>query len=403
MEAETVYIKQENLEVKKTEVRYAQMKRNYAELHMEWGGIYKVRSTMEALRQTLGEDFLPISRSCLVRFDQIHHLDSEIVLQNGERLGYALRQKQAIVDAVCRRRGCNPADFVVQLPRQVRQKSRAAAPVSQPEKQGTDAAEPVRTFPDGQYLPIVVDRRPAMVKVDTILYITVRKATAQLHLSDGKIYEIRRSLSALERELGDDFVRIFRDTLVSVKAVHSFTDSVNLVNGESLPYSPGHREQLRQRLAARQKQFIDSLTDEQAPATPEEYRAHYSCFDNAPFAFTDIEMVFSENCHAVDWIFRYGNQALAKIEKLPLEKILGASFSSLFSNMDSKWLYSYEQAALFGKTLELLDYSPEIDTNLKIICFPTFRGHCGCIMFNLDELDSYVGELSPILREKAVL
>ena len=49
-------------------------------------------------------------------------------------------------------------------------------------------------------------------------------------------------------------------------------------------------------------------------------------------------------------------------------------------------LESYERAALYGKTLEVLDYSPEIDTNLKVICFQTFVGHCGCILFNLDEM-----------------
>ena len=45
-----------------------------------------------------------------------------------------------------------------------------------------------------------------------------------------------------------------------------------------------------------------------------------------------------------------------------------------------------ERAALYGKTLEGLDYSPEIDTNLKVICFQTFVGHCGCILFNVDEM-----------------
>ena len=36
-----------------------------------------------------------------------------------------------------------------------------------------------------------------------------------------------------------------------------------------------------------------------------------------------------------------------------------------------------------GETLEIIDYSPEIDTYLKVICFPTFPGHCGCILFDI--------------------
>ena len=36
---------------------------------------------------------------------------------------------------------------------------------------------------------------------------------------------------------------------------------------------------------------------------------------------------------------------------------------------------------------EINDYSPEIDTDLKVICFPTFKGHCGCILFKTDDIN----------------
>lgn len=68
------------------------------------------------------------------------------------------------------------------------------------------------------------------------------------------------------------------------------------------------------------------------------------------------------------------------------EQLTGSSFGSLFSNMDSKWLRCYEQSALYGEVQELMDYSPEIDTYLKVICFPTFKGHCGCFLFDLSKL-----------------
>ena len=98
-------------------------------------------------------------------------------------------------------------------------------------------------------------------------------------------------------------------------------------------------------------------------------------------------MVFNDERRVVDWIFRYGNQALAFLEKVPLERLIGSSFSSLFPNMDGKWLRAYEQAALYGATLEVVDYSPEIDTYLRILCFPTFRGHCGCILTDVSQIN----------------
>ena len=73
-------------------------------------------------------------------------------------------------------------------------------------------------------------------------------------------------------------------------------------------------------------------------------------------------------------------------ERIPVERLIGRSFGSLFVNMHEKWLRSYERAVLFGETLEMMDYSPQIDTYLKVICFPTFKGHCGCLLFELSDV-----------------
>ena len=83
-----------------------------------------------------------------------------------------------------------------------------------------------------------------------------------------------------------------------------------------------------------------------------------------------------------------GPEALAVLEKTPLEQLIDHSFSSIFHNMDAKWLRFYERTALFGETLEIVDHSREIDTNLKIICFPTFKGHCGCILFDRTKIQT---------------
>ena len=58
----------------------------------------------------------------------------------------------------------------------------------------------------------------------------------------------------------------------------------------------------------------------------EEYHKYYEICDKFPFAFTDIEMVFNEKRHAVDWIFRYGNEALAELEGVPLKEMIGSTF-----------------------------------------------------------------------------
>ena len=240
-------------------------------------------------------------------------------------------------------------------------------------------------FPDGSRLD------PA-----TVLYISMKRNYAEFHLAGGRLQEIRVTMAQLEEQLGQDFVKIHRSTLVSVRAIHDITDTVNLSNGETLGYVANKKAWLQSVLQERKKALLRVL-----PETDQtDYREHYRLFDSLPIAFTDIEMVFDEQSCAVDWIFRYGNPALSQLEKLPLETMIGASFGSLFPNMDAKWLRSYERSALYGETLEILDYSPEIDTYLKIISFPTFPGHCGCILFDVSAIR--FGN-TPTQAEKAVL
>ena len=235
-------------------------------------------------------------------------------------------------------------------------------------------------------ITIISNNKKVVLNVSTILYVLMMRNTADIHVSGGTVYKTRMTFREIEEKLGDGFIKIHRGGIVSAMAIHDITDKINLSNGESLIYTQRMKNQIIEQFHANQKRIINSVSHAGIPVTDEEYRSHYSSFENLPFSFTDIEMIFNEKRQAVDWIFRYGNPALSKLEKMPLERLIGSSFGSLFSNMNSKWLRSYERATLYGETLEIIDYSPEIDTYLKVICFPTFKGHCGCILFNISDI-----------------
>ena len=240
---------------------------------------------------------------------------------------------------------------------------------------------------ESKYITIISNGKKIVLCVDTILYVIMINKVAEIHVLGGNIYETRMTISQLEEKLGEGFIKANRGCLVAAIAIHEITDKIYLNNGESLIYTMRKKKQLLEDFLLNQKSIIRGFAKEGIPTSAEEYRNHYSSFENMPFAFADIEMIFNEESHAVDWIFKYGNEALARLEKIPLEKLIGRSFGSLFKNMDKKWLKSYERATLYGETLEIIDYSPEIDTYLKVICFPTFKGHCGCILFNISEIE----------------
>lgn len=237
------------------------------------------------------------------------------------------------------------------------------------------------------------------INMDDVMYFDLPdemagRLKALVHMLDGNVYLCKDRLNIVEQQIGEGFIRLNRRCIAAVKAIHSISDYVYLNNGEKLVYSTRNKKAIIGMLHEKQKKLLGRIMAESKVMTWKEYQEYYKSFDNMPVAFTDIKMVFDENANAVDWIFCYGNDALAKLEKTPLENMIGRSFGTLFANMDPKWLKSYEQATLYGNTLDILDYSPEIDTYLHVTCFPTFPGHCGCILRDINEMEFAKGEQS---------
>ena len=239
---------------------------------------------------------------------------------------------------------------------------------------------------EAENITIISNKQEVVLNISQILYVQMKGNFAFIHISCELVYKTRTTLTKLWEVLGDNFIEVKRGCLVSVLAIHSVTDKINLCNGESLDYVVRNKKEILAKLHTKQQDIIHGFNEDVIPVTADQYHAHYRLFDTIPFAFADIEMVFDDECRAIDWVFRYGNSALAQLEKMPLEKLIGNSFGNLFPNMDAKWLRSYERATLFGETLQIIDYSPEIDTYLEVICFPTFQGHCGCILFDISQL-----------------
>lgn len=235
-------------------------------------------------------------------------------------------------------------------------------------------------------LSVISDRKRIVLGISTILLIRMNGRICDIHVSGGHVYRTCMPLRDMEQILGAGFIRIDRSCIVSAMAIHNITDRINLISGEALEYSQRRKAAIIAQFEDAQQQIIRSFIRDGVPASEDEYHRYYSSFDAMPFAFADIEMVFNTEQHAVDWIFRYGNPALAKLEKLPLEQLIGRTFGSLFSNMHAKWLRLYERATLYGETLEVVDFSPEINACIKVSCFPTFKGHCGCILFDLSQI-----------------
>lgn len=231
-------------------------------------------------------------------------------------------------------------------------------------------------------------RKIVDIEIEKILYVLMKRNDAEIHVSGNKVYLTRRTFAELKEELGDGFIEVRRGCLVSALAIHSITKMIELINGETLKYTVRKKKEILSQMNEKQQRIIRNYSRDGIPLSREEYHQHYISYDNMPFAFADIEIIYNGKSKAVDWIFRYGNDALARLEKTEIDILIDNSFGSIFPNMDSKWLRVYERSAIYGETVEIVAYSPEIDTHLKIISFPTFRGHCGCILFDVNNIQT---------------
>ena len=196
-----------------------------------------------------------------------------------------------------------------------------------------------------ELITVTFNRTKIALRCADILYVIMSDDHCTIHMFDESVYRCRMTLKELKKQLNEGFMEVKRGCMIAVSAIREIGDKILLSNGEEICYTKRKKKALREDLQKKQKLMIAKISK----------------------------------------------------KKLPLDKMIGSSFSSLFSNMDSKWLQSYERATLYGETLEIMDYSPEIDTNLKIICFPTFPGHCGCILFNADKM-RYIKDGNNLVR-----
>lgn len=196
-----------------------------------------------------------------------------------------------------------------------------------------------------EFITVTFNRTKIAIRCADILYVIMSDDHCTIHMFDGSVYRCRMTLKELKKQLDEGFMEVKRGCMIAVSAISDIGDKILLSNGEEICYTKRKKKALREELQKKQELMIAKISK----------------------------------------------------KKLPLDKMIGNSFSSLFSNMDAKWLHVYERATLYGETLEIMDYSPEIDTNLKIICFPTFPGHCGCILFNADQMKS-ISEENHLVR-----
>lgn len=196
--------------------------------------------------------------------------------------------------------------------------------------------------------------------------------------SGAEIYCTDPMHQVLEALPTEDFLSISRSAIVRRdKIMHISSSGVyTMADGKTFQgrtrYLSTHRK-LKKELEARSSGGTLFL-----PAA--DFYDKYSILDRMPVAYCIIELLFDENGHGIDFIFRYCNYQMEQVEGIPIQQMLNRSFYEVFKNGDKKWLVAYADTALNGTPHTLHDYSPEIGKTLTIHCYQPEANFCACVL-----------------------
>lgn len=240
----------------------------------------------------------------------------------------------------------------------------------------------------GKVIELMVNRHLMQIPANSIIYANVTDKLCKIYLDNGESLNLFITISELMDKLGnEDFLRVSRSSLVAYTAIETVNqEEVLLYGGIRIPYSRSRRKEIIDKARnCMERQVV--CRDESRPLATLDFSRDFCFWDNVPVGFGVLEFVSDGGGRFSDFIFRYANHALGVIEGVARESLLDHAYGQIFKGSHSKWLAIYSKVAFMGDTVELIDYSPEIDKELLVICFQPAYGYCACIV--CDATDKY--------------
>ncbi len=221
------------------------------------------------------------------------------------------------------------------------------------------------------------------IQIENIKYLTREDSKTCIHLLNDKTFftyiTIKDFFSSLEAH---DFICVNKGIIVAKKQINFIEDGIYHM-------SDGSTFQGRKRTVAAHKRLNETLHQSIADnlQTVSDIQNRFSILDNMPIAFCVIELVFNNDGHGMDFVFRYCNRQMEVIEGKTIEEMMNHSFFSVFPNADKKWLVAYTDVAVNGNARYIRDYSPEIEKEIFVRCYQPLEGFCACLLSPVDDLN----------------
>lgn len=240
----------------------------------------------------------------------------------------------------------------------------------------------------GKVIELMVNRHLMQIPASSIIYANVTDKLCKIYLDNGESLNLFITISELMDKLGEeDFLRVSRSSLVAYTAIETVNqEAVVLYGGVRIPYSRSRRKEIVDKARnCMGRQVV--YRDRDVPLGKLDFEQDFGFWDHVPIGFFVVEFTADSSGRFSDFIFRYANHALAEIEGVSRDSLLNHAYGQVFKGSHSKWLAVYSKVAFMGDTVELIDYSPDIDKELLMICYQPAYGYCACIV--CDATDKY--------------
>lgn len=214
------------------------------------------------------------------------------------------------------------------------------------------------------------------INPDNILYLLRINGKTVIHLNDGRTVETFTPLKTLVDQLAplpmlsiNKGISLNEGEIISVeKGLYTMADGATFQGRIRTPGAHSRKAQ---------------LINHHLPAPihiPKNLAERFSILDHMPLGFCVIEIVFDQEQHGLDFIFRYCNKAMVELEGKTIEEILNRSCFEVFPEREKKWAIAYADVALNSVTRSYTDYHPAHNTAVTVHCFQPLEGYCACVL-----------------------
>lgn len=169
-------------------------------------------------------------------------LDIEMGSMDGVALAKQLRQNDAVIQII----------FITGYPDFIAEGYEVGAvhyllkPVSGEKLAGALGKAADNLHKTARTVIFTVEKEEMRIALSDILYVEAFAHTCRIHASNGQL-EVRKSISEIEKILGEGFARIHRSYLAGISYIRSVSrTAVTLDNGEKLPLSRSHYQSVNQ-------------------------------------------------------------------------------------------------------------------------------------------------------------